>query len=323
MGQAIWMVELPEIANETDFERWRSRPDQWLPLANDIAREAGINPGALSQFGNSTNLVIDLDDRLILKLFPPIYRAQFISERNALRYLAGKVDLPIPSIEAEGERNGWGWLVITKLDGIVGSKAWPLLPEEEKKRVLEQIGRAISDMQALPPGELGTGKPSWRDFIDGQINNCFERHRQLGMSPGFLSDLRVLLADASSVIPLDAPPVILTGDWIPQNILLSEDRGVWNLAGVIDFGDVMTGWGEYDLLAPTAFMCAGSHGRTQSLLRGYSAIDGECDDAMRRRLLTLTLLHAESDLRKVDIDGWEDRATRLFDLGDIIWPRAG
>ncbi|MEP9398223.1 hypothetical protein [Mesorhizobium sp. KR2-14] len=43
---------------------------------------------------------------------------------------------------------------------------------------------------------------------------------------------------------------------------------------------------------------------------------------MRRRLLTLTLLHAESDLRKVDIDGWEDRATRLFDLGDIIWPRA-
>jgi hygromycin-B 7''-O-kinase len=130
MEQAIRMVELPEIAIETDFERWWSRPDQWLPLVNDIAREAGINPGSLSQFGNSTNLVIDLDDRLILKLFPPIYRTQFISERNALRYLAGKMDVPIPSIEAEGERNGWGWLIITRLDGIVGSIAWPLLPEE-------------------------------------------------------------------------------------------------------------------------------------------------------------------------------------------------
>lgn len=323
MEQAIWMTKLPEITNEAAFERWRSHPDQWQPLVNDIAREAGIAPSVLSQFDNSTNLVVGLDDRLILKLFPPIYETQFISERDALWYLAGKMDVPIPSIEAEGERDGWGWLIITKLDGVVGSIAWPRLPEEEKKRVLEQIGVAISSMQALPPGDLSTRGPSWRDFIKGQIDGCFERHQQLGMSSGFLSDLRLLLADAPSIIPLDAPPVILTGDWIPQNILLSEDRGIWKLAGVIDFGDVVTGWGEYDLLAPTAFMCAGSHGRTQSLLRGYGVVDGECDDAMRRRLLTLTLLHAESDLRKIDIDGWEERATRLFDLGDIIWPRAG
>ncbi|AMY00092.1 aminoglycoside 3'-phosphotransferase/choline kinase family protein [Mesorhizobium ciceri] len=316
------MAELPDIADGADFEGWRSRPNQWLPLVHHIAREEGINPTVLSQFGNSTNLVVDLDDKLILKLFPPIYRTQFVSERNALRYLAGKMDVPIPSIKAEGEGNGWNWLIITKLDGTAGSMVWPLLPEEEKERLLEQIGGAISSMQALPPADLGTCRPSWRDFMKGQIDNCFEHHRQLGMSPGFLSDLRMLLADATSVIPLDAPPVILTGDWIPQNILLSEDRGVWKLAGIIDFGDVMTGWGEYDLLAPTAFMCAGLHGRTQSLLRGYGVVDGECDGAMRRRLLTLTLLHAESDLRKVDIDGWEDRATSLFDLGDIIWPSA-
>jgi hygromycin-B 7''-O-kinase len=44
---------------------------------------------------------------------------------------------------------------------------------------------------------------------------------------------------------------------------------------------------------------------------------------MRRRLLTLTLLHAESDLQKLDIDGWEDRATSLFDLEKIIWPATG
>lgn len=127
---------------------------------------------------------------------------------------------------------------------------------------------AIANLQTLPPGDLAESKPSWRDFIDGQIDTCFERHRRLGMSPGFLSDLCALLADAPSIIPFDASPVILTGDWIPQNILLSEHRGEWKLAGVLDFGDVTTGWGEYDLLAPTAFMCAGLHGRTRSLFEG-------------------------------------------------------
>ena len=316
------MIELPEITSEVDFEGWRSQPNQWSPAVLNIAREEGIDPCILSPFGNSTNLVIDLDDQLILKLFPPIYHEQFTSERDALRYLAGKMAIQIPSIEAEGTRNGWSWLIVTKLRGVVGSTAWPLLSEEEKERVLEQIGNAISSMQALPPGELCARAPSWRDFIEDQIKHCFERHRLLGMSPAFLSDLRVILADAPSIIPLDAPPVILTGDWIPQNVIFSEDRTGWKLAGVIDFGDVMTGWGEYDLLAPTAFMCAGAYGRTKSLLKGYGVLGGECSSIMKRRLLTLTLLHAESDLRKIDIPGWESRATSLFDLEDSIWPRA-
>ncbi|ANH04073.1 phosphotransferase [Shinella sp. HZN7] len=316
------MLSLPPIADEADFDRWMSRPDLWLPVVHHLAREASITAEILAQFDNSTNLVVNLDDRSILKLFPPIYRVQFDSERKTLRYLEGKMEIAIPLVEAEGECDGWGWLIITKLDGLVGSVAWPLLPEAEKQRVLEQIGRAISHLQTLPPGDLIGQKPSWQDFIEKQIDICLARHRHLGMPPAFLSDLRLLLADAPSVIPHDAPNVILTGDWIPQNILLSEDRGRWTLAGVIDFGDVMTGLGEYDLLAPTAFMCAGLHGRTQSLLRGFGIANGECDDAMRRRLLTLTFLHAESDLRKIDIDGWQSRATTLFDLGEIIWPRA-
>jgi len=37
-----------------------------------------------------------------------------------------------------------------------------------------------------------------------------------------------------------------------ENFLLSRDSGGWRLSGLIDFGDVMTGWGEYDLLGPSA-----------------------------------------------------------------------
>ena len=63
----------------------------------------------------------------------------------------------------------------------------------------------------------------------------------------FLDGLDDLLSDAAELIPLDAPPVILTGEYIPENFLLDHEGDAWRLSGLIDFGDVLTGWGEYDL----------------------------------------------------------------------------
>ena len=83
------------------------------------------------------------------------------------------------------------------------------------------------------------------------------------------------MRDAAALIALDAPPVILTGEYIPENFLLSRETAGWRLAGLIDFGDVMTGRGEYDLLGPSAFMTAGMPRRVHSLFEGfgYSSTD--------------------------------------------------
>lgn len=43
---------------------------------------------------------------------------------------------------------------------------------------------------------------------------------------------------------------------------------------------------------------------------------------MRRRLLILSLLHAESYIRKIDIEGWQERVETLADLGEVCWPGA-
>lgn len=314
------MIEFPDIANDADFACWRSAPDRWLPVVRMIARLTSIPASVLSPFSTGTNLVVDLDGGMILKLFPPIYRSQFTSERATLRRLAGRLAVPIPSIVVEGEACGWSWLVIDKLKGIVGSDAWPVVPERAKQRILEEIGRTIADVQSVPLGELATIEPKWPDFIEQQVAGCVERHRRQGLSEWLLSDLHELLSEVPSVIPLDAPSVILTGEWIPENFLLSEEDGRWKLAAVIDFGDVMTGWREYDLLGPSAFMCAGMPGRIRSLLQGYGLAATECDRAMRRRLLTLMVLHRASDLRNIYIDGWENRIDNLLDLADVVWP---
>ena len=123
------------------------------------------------------------------------------------------------------------------------------------------------------------------------------------------------------MIPLNAPPVILTGEYIPENFLLSCDGDRWRLSGLIDFGDVMTGWGEYDLLGPSAFMTAGRPRRVRSLLSGFGYSDADITPALQRRLMALLLLHRFSDpIRHICIEGWQQKADDLFELQELLWP---
>jgi hygromycin-B 7''-O-kinase len=304
-----------------DFQAWRADAAQWLPVVRDIAGSHGLGQAPLEAFATGTNLVVGLGDKLILKLFPPVLRDQFVSERLSLLRLSGRLRVPIPEIVFEGEREGWPYLVITRLPGILGTEAWPALPEDQKERVLAEIGETIAQVQAVPVGELSRIGPCWAAFMARQIEGCRARHTGLGLPQKYLDGLDGLLVDAATLIPLDAPAVILTGEYIPENFLLNRDGERWRLAGLIDFGDVMTGWGEYDLLGPSAFMTAGRPRRVRSLLSGFGYSDADINPALRRRLMALMLLHRFSDpVRHICIAGWQQQAGDLFELQELLWP---
>lgn len=315
------MQLLPNLPNFESYKAWRADTSQWLPVALDIAHGHGLSTASPHVFSTGTNLVIGLGDELILKLFPPFFREKFVSERGSLALLRGKLGVPIPEIVFEGERDGWPYLVMTRLSGILGSEAWPALPEDQKEIVLAEVGATIAEVQRVPVGELSLIEPRWDQFIAAQIAGCRARHTRLGLPQKFLDGLDDLLREVPALIPLDAPPVMLTGEYIPENFLLSREGGKSRLAGLFDFGDVMTGWGEYDLLGPSAFMAAGRPRRVRSLLEGYGYSADELDATFKRRLMALTLLHRVSDpVRHICIDGWQHKAGDLFELQDLIWP---
>lgn len=315
------MSSLPSLADYDSYRNWRSDSSNWLSVARDIALSHGLAATAPQAFATGTNLVIALDARLILKIFPPMLRSQFVSERAALSVLRGRLSLPIPEIVAEGERDGWPYLVITRLTGVLGSQAWRSLPEDQKERVLAQIGESIAQVQRVPPGTLHDIEPRWGAFMQRQIAGCRARHERLGLPQKFLDGLDDLLRDAAELIPMDAPPVILTGEYIPENFLLAEHGGAWRLAGLIDFGDVLTGFGEYDLLGPSAFMAAGRPRRVRSLFEGFGYSRADVNFALKRRLMALMLLHRASDpVRHICIEGWQGQADDLVQLQELIWP---
>jgi hygromycin-B 7''-O-kinase len=312
-------MTLPHFTDAESFRAFRSDAPRWLPIALDIARGHGLDASAPHVFVTGTNLVVGLGETLILKIFPPLLRAQFVSEHGSLTQLKDRLDLPIPEIVAEGERDGWPYLVITRLTGTLGSEVWPHLAEDQKECLLRQIGETIASVQRAPLGPLATIEPRWVEFMRRQMQGCRARHTRLGLAPKFLVGIDDLLRDAEKLIPMDAPPVILIGEYIPENFLLACDDGRWSLAGLFDFGDVLAGWRDYDLLGPSAFMAAGRPGRVKSLLEGFGY--AKPDFALKRRLMALMLLHRASDLNAhICIEGWQDKAADLVELQELIWP---
>jgi hygromycin-B 7''-O-kinase len=302
------------------FRILRADPARWLPMARDVAASHGLAAAELAVVATGTNLVVALGDHLILKIFPPFHAGQFIAERGALRVLAGQLRVDVPEIIADGERGQWTYLIMTRLQGVLASEVWPALPEPDKERVLRQLGATIADVQRVPPGELSAITPRWAEVMRDQFAGCRARHQRLGLAPKFLEGLDDLLREARELISHDAPPVILTGEYIPENFLLARDGDGWRVSGLFDFGDVFTGFGEYDLLGPSAFMAAGRPGRVRSLLEGYGYCAADIDDRLKRRLLALMLLHRASDPnRHICIDDWTSRARDLWELQELIW----
>jgi hygromycin-B 7''-O-kinase len=265
------IASLPAVTDDETFPAFRADPAQWLPVARDIVRGHGLACASPHVFATGTNLVLALDEKLILKLFPPFLRGQFVSERGTLTQLHGRLRVAIPEIVAEGERDGWPYLVMTRLSGVLGADAWPTLPEADKERILAEIGGIIAEVQRVPAGSLAQIGPGWDAFVRGQIEGCRARHARLGLPQKFLDGLDELLSDAAMLTALDGPPVILTGEYIPENFLLNRDGADWHVAGLFDFGDVMTGRGEYDLLGPSAFMTEGRPRRVQCLFEALAA----------------------------------------------------
>ncbi|MCA1456891.1 aminoglycoside 3'-phosphotransferase/choline kinase family protein [Bradyrhizobium sp. BRP22] len=314
------IASLPIFTDYEAFRPWRADPSRWLPVVIDIAGGHGLACAAPQVFTTGTNLVVGLGDELILKVFPPPLRAQFISERGSLAQLRGRIKIPIPGIVAEGERDGWPYLIITRLPGVLGAEVWASLPEADKERVLAEIGETIADVQRVPPGPLLEIEPRWDVFMRGQIEGCRARHERLGLAPKFRDGLDDLLRDAAELIPMHASPVILTGEYIPENFLLTQQDGRWHVGGLIDFGDVLTGWRDYDLLGPGAFMAAGRPRRVLSLLEGFGYSPSDIDFALKRRLMALMLLHRSSDLnRHICIEGWQAKTDDLLQLQELIW----
>jgi hygromycin-B 7''-O-kinase len=307
------MVTLPQVADYAAFNPLHDDPAAWRDAIADIARAHGLPIGELVQESEGTVLVARLGRERVLKVYPPFLRDHFEFEHAMLQQLHGRLRVPTPELLADGQRDGWPYLVMTQLAGEPLTASWPRMNEAQRCALLHDIGALAAQVHALPVGAAAAAAaPRWADFIAAQRERCVERQRRTGLPAHLLEQLPSFL---DGRLP-EGPAVLLTGEYTPFNLFTAPEH---RLAALFDFGDGLVGPREYDWLGPQCYLVAGDRARSVAFMQGYGAA---VDRATSHKLLRLMLLHRYSNLKvQVKVEGWQ-RAGSFAELAAWMWPSA-
>ena len=305
---------LPSGLDTAAFDALHDDVARWQPLVAAIAARH-VPPGTpVLPMAEGTVLVALLGSRQVIKLYPPLLRDHFEFEQEALRCLQQRpLAVPTPRLLASGQQDGWPYLLMDQLPGQVLTGLWPGLAEADKCALLRQLGTLVAQVQALPLGRLPTLAPDWPVFLAGQRARCAGRQQRTGLPAHLLDGLDDFLAGP---VP-EGPPVLLTGEYTPMNLLVDSGPDGTRLCGLFDFGDGLVGPGAYDWLGPLCFLAAGHRARCDAFLHGLGQPAGR---AWRLPLLRLLLLHRYSHLpAQLALPGWQ-QAPDFETLAQWLWP---
>jgi hygromycin-B 7''-O-kinase len=283
---------LPRDITPAGLDALQADPARWLATVAALA--APYSRGEVRPAASSTVLV-GLADDAVVKLYPPFLRDHFAYEHAALRHLHGRLSLPTPRLLADGELEGWPWLVMTRLPGRPLNGLWTTLPEAQRLALVTRVGALAAELHALPVAPMHAVAPPWPQFLQRQREGCESRQRRTGLPLPLLAQLPAFL---QGPVP-EGPEVMLTGEFTPFNLLVDANG---TLRGMIDFGDGLVGPREYDWLGPMCFYAAGQPARLDAFFAGYGLPTPRhrCEE-----LLRLLLLHRYSALpAQLQFDGW-------------------
>src|SRR6188474_1664250 len=138
-----------------DVAAWRVlRRDVSLqrPAFEAIGARHGLAAGELSFVDQGTHLVW-ATRRSVIKLFVPLWAEDATLETTLLEMVGGTA-LPVPQLEAQGELEGWRYVVMSRVPGERLGVAWGALDDRGRSRLAAHLGESMAALASLPRGPL-------------------------------------------------------------------------------------------------------------------------------------------------------------------------
>jgi hygromycin-B 7''-O-kinase len=282
------MAPLPP--SETDEQCELITDENLWPGVKALCAELGYGPKHLTKFDEGSLPVYDLDDELVLKLYPAADLDDLATEEPVMRALQGALPIPTPEVVATGRYDGWGYLLMTKLPGRDLRTLWPQLGLDERVSLARRAGEGLAVLHTVPSPPIGPA--DWGRFVEGQIATAVARQEAIGLDPHWLRQIPGFLA---SVDLAPAPNVLLHTEFMDVHLLADRREGGYELTGLLDFEPSMCGHPEYDLLAPAVFITKGDKASWRAFLDAYGFRPEEVP-ALARRLTAYAMLHRFANL---------------------------
>ena len=316
LATLAWLAAIRDAASfRRDFD-----DDRWRTAAAVICEQHRISFATLRRSEQGENVIVFVDDRLVVKLYAPYARHEYEREDAALRFARQDFPLPVPEIVGAGDLGTCAYLVLTRLSGHGSRETWAQVAHADKRDIMRRLGAAMRSWHDRPAPLAPALNRDWHNFIAHQARTSVERQRAHDANPAWLERLPAYIDERLALLPETFAPVLLHGDVHAGNLLLSGTGARPRITGLIDFGDSLCGFREYDFVAPGVLMAQGDRELQQALLLGYGYARGELDATLRARLMLLTVLYEHSDLRKYALRLGSDAVHLTLDeLEQAIW----
>ena len=310
--------KLPRISNAADY-RLHFNDGIWQQAVATICARHRIPYERLRRSPQGENIIFFVDEDFVIKIFAP-FRENFLRETAALAFGQGKLSINTPDLIHTGEIDGWSYLVMTRLAGQASREVWTSVGQRDRLEIASRLGLAISELHKYAAPLQTPSDRDWRGFVWRQARTSVERQRACGANPEWLASLPAYIDARLALLPTDYEPVFLHGDIHAGNLLLTEEGGRWQIGGLIDFGDSLCGFSEYEFVAPGVLMMQGDGELQKALLLAYGYTEEQLNLHLRARLMLLTILYECSDLRKYALRLAPDAIYLTLDeLEKAIW----
>jgi hygromycin-B 7''-O-kinase len=282
---------LPEIKTYEDYRAVYRDVGVWLPAMHVICQRHGLDASQLEFAPPGTHVVFKVEGDRYIKLFAPPWRDDLTPERLVLGKLSDRPGPPLPRLVAEGEIEGWSYLIMTAVEGVPLNEVWGSMSMWDKERIATRCGELMAWLHAVPTEGLADIGIDWPAFVERQTRACIDEIAQAGLDERWTRETAEFFAQLPPLFEPDFQPVLLSADITDGHILVSLREGKWDMTGFIDFGDAMLGHPHYELAAPACCITHNSPRLQRAMMLAYGYSEDQLNGDLADRLMAYTLIH--------------------------------